>query len=551
MTPLEPPQTQPGLSDYLAILNRRKWVIVQAVAIVTVVAYILSAQQPKQFEASADVLLTRQNVSSIVTGITNPDVYTSPDRFAATQAGLARSPDVATRAITTSGVQNRSGGDLLANSSVSPESNADLLRFTVRDAEPEIATALANAYARAFTSFKAELDTAQLAKARKELQERITDLRRTGQASGESYQELVNSATQLRTMELLQTPNLVTTLATGAGQIAPTPKRNAMLGAFVGLLLGLGIAFLWETLDKRVRTVGEIERRLGLPLLARIPDPPKRLQDRNRLVMLEDPDDAHAEAIRRLRTNLEFANIDEAARVIMVTSSAEREGKSTTVSNLAVALARAGRRVVLVDLDLRQPTIAGYFTLDRRPGATDVVLGRVTLADALTSIPVPGPSSLRANGGGSPARGLLSVIPSGELPASPGEFVGTQAVANLIEKLRSEYEFVLLDAPPILAVGDAMALSSHADAVLVVCRLGMVDRGMLADLARELEASPARKLGFAATGVSASEHYGYRYGHRHAHPERDEQAATDASRPSELSTVRTLRREEKRSAAET
>jgi succinoglycan biosynthesis transport protein ExoP len=551
MTPLDLPQTQPGLSDYLAILNRRKWVVVQAVAIVTVVAYVLSAQQAKEFQASADVLLTRQNVSNIVTGVTNPDVYSSPDRFAATQAGLARSPDVAARAIATAGVRNRGAGDLLANSFVSPQSNADLLRFTVSDADPEIAATLANAYARAFTSFKAELDTAQLAKARKELQARIADLRRSGQASGSSYQELVNSATQLRTMELLQTPNLVTTLATGAAQIAPTPKRNAMLGAFVGLLLGLGIAFLWETLDKSVRTVGEIERRLGLPLLARIPDPPKRLQDRNHLAMLEDPDDAHAEAIRRLRTNLEFANIDEGARVIMVTSAAEREGKSTTVSNLAVALARAGRGVVLVDLDLRQPTVEGYFKIERRPGATDVVLGRVALADALRSIPVPGPSGLRANLGGSPGRGLLSVIPCGELPASPGEFVGTQAVANLIQKLRAEYEFVLLDAPPILAVGDAMALSSHADAVLVVCRLGIVDRGMLADLARELEASPARKLGFAATGVSASDHYGYgyRYGHRDA--VRLEHAATEASPPGDLSTVRTLRRGEKHSAAET
>lgn len=515
MTPGDLHPRQLGLSDYLTILNRRKWVIVQTTLIVAMVAFFLSARQDAVYEANAQVLLTRQNISAVVTGVTSPDIYVSPERFAETQAGLARAPEVAERAISASGITSRTAGDLLSSSGVSPKSNADLLRFTVEDGDPTIARTLANAYAQAFTEYKTDLDTAQLSQARKDLERRLSELRRSGQSDTDTYRELSDSAQQLRTMELLQTPNRVVRPAAAAGQIAPTPKRNATLGAFLGLLLGLGIAFLWETLDKRVRTEEEVERRLGLPLLSRLPEPPRRLGRENRLTMIDDPQDAHAEAIRRLRTNLEFANVDGAAHVIMVTSAVEREGKSTTIANLAVALARSGRNVVLVDLDLRQPMIANFFDLHGRPGITDVVLGRAEVASALTTIRLPVQASLtHSTNGRIGATGRIRVLPSGPLPANPGEFVGTQSLARVLDALRADAEFVLLDAPPVLSVGDAMTLSARADAILLVAHLGIVQRKMLADVSRELGASPARKLGFVVTGADVRDTYGYGYGHR-------------------------------------
>jgi succinoglycan biosynthesis transport protein ExoP len=514
MTPSELHPRQLGLSDYLAILNRRKWVIVQTTLVVAVVAFVLSARQDKVFEAGAGVLLTRQNLSNVVTGVTSPDVYITPERFAETQAGLARAPEVASRAIELSGVTSRSPGGLLGSSSVHPRSNADLLDFTVDDGDPQIATKLANAYATAFTEYKTDLDTAQLSQARKDLEERVAELRRTGQTGTDLYRELVNSAQQLRTMELLQTPNLVVQPATGAGQIAPTPKRNALLGVFLGLLLGLGIAFLWETLDKRVRSDEEIERRLGLPLLSRVPEPPRRLEKEGRLTMIDDPQDPHAEAIRRLRTNLEFANVDGSAKVLMITSAVEREGKSTTIANLAVALARSGRNVALVDLDLRQPVLANYFGLQGRPGITEVVLERADLTSTLARVLLPMSSSAALSRNGSVgAVGRLNVIPAGPLPANPGEFVGTQALARVLEQLRADHDFVLLDSTPFLSVGDAMTLSAEVDGIVVVTRLGVVQRRMLSDLARELEASPALKLGFVVTGADLKGSYAYGYGY--------------------------------------
>ena len=141
----------------------------------------------------------------------------------------------------------------------------------------------------------------------------------------------------------------------------------------LGLMLGIGLAFARDALDTRVRSAAEIGDRLQTTLLARIAAPPRALRRRNRLVMIASPHSAQAEAFRMLRANLEFVNLDRGARSIMVTSALEKEGKSTTVANLAVALARAGKKVALVDLDLRRPAIATFFALPYSlPGVTNI-----------------------------------------------------------------------------------------------------------------------------------------------------------------------------------
>ena len=263
--------------------------------------------------------------------------------------------------------------EFLRDSDVSPRTNADLLRFTVHNGDDAVARRLANSYARAFTQYKFDLDTGQVRKARQELVKRLDELRRAGDTQSAQYRELLDSERELRTLELLQVQSPIVERATRAPQTAPRPIRSVLLGAMLGAILGLGLAFLWEALDKRVRTEEEIERRLDLPLLSRVPAPGKRVRDEGQLSMLSTGQDASAEAIRRLRTNLEFALLDRDIRVLMVTSAVQQEGKSTTVSNLAVALARSGRDVALVDLDLRRPLVADLFGVRRLPGLTDVV----------------------------------------------------------------------------------------------------------------------------------------------------------------------------------
>src|SRR5581483_9269843 len=175
----------------------------------------------------------------------------------------------------------------------------------------------------------------------------------------------------------LETPrHVVDRVATEAAQVAPRPLRNGVLGLLLGLVLGVALAFLRDELDTRVRTSDEVARVLELPLLARLAEPPRRLRGKTRLVTVERPHGPHAEAFRMLRTNFDCVNLDRGARMLMVTSALQGEGKSTTTANLAVALARSGKHVLLVDFDLRRPTIARFFDLEGKTGVSDVVLGQ-------------------------------------------------------------------------------------------------------------------------------------------------------------------------------
>jgi capsular exopolysaccharide synthesis family protein len=499
--PFEQTHAEPTLSDYLAIIRRHRWVIVLTTVILPLVAYTLSAQQPNVYSASSEVLLNRQDIGSALTGVPNVNAYSDPDRYARTQAALARTPDVARRTLERAGVQD-TPANFLSHSAVTPQENADLLRFNVSGSNPETVARLVNAYSEAFTRYKLEMDTQSLQTARKELQGRLGELRKQGAVNTEVYRDLLKKEQDLRTIELLQARPTVVRQAAAAGQIAPTPKRSAILGAILGLALGVGLAFAWNALDKRIRSAEEVETVLGIPLLARLPKPSRGSKG---LAMLSDPNDVEAESVRRLRTSLELANLEAQAKVIMVTSPAAVQGKSTTIANLGVALARSGRTVALVDLDLRQPMIATFFGIESLPGVTDVALGRVALQDALHRVRIPGPTR---GTGIAATSGRLRVLASGSPPPSPGEFVGTQALAQILERLRSEHDLVLVDAPPMLAVGDAMTISTRVDGMFAVVRLGHTDRAMLRDFSRGLHASPAHKLGFVLTGVEARDMYG-------------------------------------------
>jgi Mrp family chromosome partitioning ATPase len=281
-------------------------------------------------------------------------------------------------------------------------------------------------------------------------------------------------------------------------------------------VLGIGLAFLWEALDTRVRSAEEIDERLHLPLLGRLPEPAKRLRAQNRLAMVDEPNGVGAEAFRILRTNLEFANLERGAKTIMVTSALESEGKSTTAANLAVAFARAGKRVVLVDLDLRRPFVDKFFTLNGHPGVTQVALGMATLDEALIPVAVARPEGAHANGNGNgngnghaKVEGFLQILRSGPIPPDPGEFAATHALEAIIDELRARADVVIIDSAPLLHVGDSVTLSSKVDAMLLVARLNILKRPVLNELHRVLDTCPAQKLGFVVTGSNLEDGYGY------------------------------------------
>jgi succinoglycan biosynthesis transport protein ExoP len=503
-----------ALRDYLRVVRRRKWIILQAVVLVPLVAVGLSLQQRTMYRASAEVLLPTQNVVTQLSGVTDPSVYQSPDRRAQTQADLARVPAVARDALRRAGLQ-RTVSDFLNHSAATAKTDADLLELSADDHRPDVARRLATAYAQAFSAYRASLDTAPYANARRQ----ATDELRALSPGSPAYQQLLAKRAQLDTNMALLTKNAVPVKAAeSAARVQPRPVRNGVLGFVLGLVLGVALAFIREALDTRLRSSDEIEERVGLPLLARVPAPPKRLRKDGGLVMIDEPHGAQAETFRLLRTNLDFVRMVSKPGTILVTSALEREGKSTTSANLAVALARAGQRVGLVDLDLRRPALHTFFDLDGLPGLTHIALREAELEDALVPFVFTNPTrnlnGANQNGGTNGnghgiRRGELVVVGSGPLPPNPGEFAGSPAVARVLDDLRKRFDTVLIDTPPALQVGDPMSLSRHVDGVLVVCRMDILRRPMLTDLRRTLDASPAEKLGFILTGAETEDGYGY------------------------------------------
>lgn len=505
------------LRDYVKVLRRSKWLVIFFVVLVPACALLLELGKDARYSASADVLITNQN-AAVLLGL--PDAGSSQqsaDRYAQTQAAIARTPALARQTLRAAGVSGETPRSFLSRSSVSARPNEDLLRFEVEDGNAAKAVALATEYARQFPNYRRVLDEAALARTRAEVQQQLDRLDAEGQSGSVLYKTLASKREQLSAIEALQTTSAqLVRPADEAAQIAPRPTRALVLGLVLGLLAWVAVAFAWDALDSRVRSPEEIANVLKLPLLARLPAPPKHLRQYEGLVTLEDPLSPGAEAFRMLRTNLEFVSLGVEARTILVTSASASEGKSTTVANLAVSLAQGGKSVAVVDCDLRRPMIAELFGVTASTGLTDVALGRNKSERVMRRVNLNG--SAAANGSRRPGRtrdelGALAVLPPGPLPPNPGEFIGTNAVAEIIATLRGLYDIVLIDTPPMLQVGDAMALCRSVDAVLVVVRLNVARKHTVAETRRMLDSCPANELGVIVTDAQRDDaaYPGYDY----------------------------------------
>jgi receptor protein-tyrosine kinase len=490
------------LRGYLDVLLRRKWYVLLAFVLAPAVAVAYSFTQPKRYEATAKVLLSRQNLSSALSGA-NADINQDPNRFAQTQVEIARVPALALRVLRANHLDGVTAESFLHDSRVIAEGNADILEFRVRANAPARARLLATSYAREFTTYRRAIDAASFARAERALRTRLQQLRASGEGRSRLYANLLVKEEQLRTLATLGTSNaVVLRAADDAVQVQPRPVRNGILAGLLGLLLGVVAAAVIEALDMRARSAKEISGVLGVPLLGRVPQPRRR----SSLVMVTAPSSADAEAFRMLRSNLDLVLKNKDRRTIMVTSALGVEGKTTTLSKLAVALALAGRHVIAVDLDLRRPSLHFMFGVSRVPGVSDIVAGGLRLDNAL--MPVP----LRIDGDPKRTRaqtGRLEILPSGTPPLDPGEFVGRESVALLIRELRSRADVVLVDAPPLLQVGDAMTLSEAVDGLLLVVRPKVAQRDALDELGRVLTSAGTEKLGFVLTGSRSGEIPGY------------------------------------------
>ncbi|TFD06162.1 MULTISPECIES: polysaccharide biosynthesis tyrosine autokinase [unclassified Cryobacterium] len=277
--------------------------------------------------------------------------------------------------------------------------------------------------------------------------------------------------------------------------VSPNVPLNIALGALVGLALGVGIAVLRETLETRIRNTRDVEALTDLPILGGIVFDPKA-KDRP-LIVHVDPRSPRAESFRTLRTNLQFLDVGRVDRAFVITSSIESEGKSTTGANLAIALADAGSRVLLVDADLRRPKVADYMDVEGAVGLTDVLIGRAELADVIQPW----------------GKGQLFVLPAGHVPPNPSELLGSTRMTQLIAEFNRAFDVVIFDAPPLLPVTDAAILAKNVGGALVVVAAGRTHKNQLTGAIAALNNVGAPISGLVLTMLPTSGPDAYGYGH--------------------------------------
>jgi capsular exopolysaccharide synthesis family protein len=542
-----------SLSDYVGVVWRRKWIALLVTVMVTAAAFGFSERQQKLYAATSQLVNTTSSTSSAVAK------NSSGNTWSTSHAPLLAGPKGAEWVIQHSGLGKISSAQLLSETTVTADPNLDAIDFTVTDPNPTVAQRLSSAWASFSGGYSNKIDSTNLVSQISYLKHQITQDRKQITIN-KNFQNkslgtdatLIAAANASLTTEIatdgstlakkqIQSDNpglqLNSRISQSANKTQPKTARNALIGLVLGLILGVILAFLQDLLDTRIRTVDEVGRRLRLPLLASIPSRPRALREHS-VVLMSPQGGAQmptAEAFRILKLNLS-STLRRGMKVIMFTSASDDEGISTTIANLAVALTRSGQHVVVVDANMRRPALGGFFGLDDRTGVSDILSGHSQLGDALTIVDVsrehPIEASTNGSGGGA---GLLEVLPAGPIPGDAAELLDSRAMTELLRELRTRADVVLVDAPPMLPVTDAMVLGTKVDAVVVVARARLASRPQLVALGRALEACAAPRLGFVFVGGAAddAQEYGGYVGTSHA-PQADAVPQPGQTRETEL-----------------
>jgi capsular exopolysaccharide synthesis family protein len=276
----------------------------------------------------------------------------------------------------------------------------------------------------------------------------------------------------------------------GKSPVHPRPRLNISLGVLLGLLAGTLLALVMDALDRTMKLPAQAVSSFGAPLLAVVPR--GRTSEIGPSAVIDQPRSPAVEAYRTLRTSIRYLDPDHPIHTLLVTSPASGDGKTTTATNLAVALAAGGAHVVLVEADLRKARLAEALGLPEGVGVTSVLTGSADLGESIQRW-----------------RDTLDVLLAGPTPPNPSELLSSQAMVNVIDALRMQYDMVVIDAPPVIPVTDAVALAVHVDGVIVVARAGKTHLGSAVETRRRLDAVGANTVGSVLNAVKPSAALGY------------------------------------------
>lgn len=518
------------LRDYLSVFARRKWIVVFSVALVAGAALLFSVLQSPLYEGKARLFL---EASSSVFDSTGGQSL-SPARVQ-TEIQVLQSGPVKDL------VREKMGSAPPA--SVTQVGLTEVLEVRVQAPQPRMAAELTDAYVTSYLDYRRKQAVDDLVAKAKEIQRVLDDLKaqvadldsRTAAARPAGAPAAAGSTSERdalisqqalfkQRLDQLNVDTSITNTSASAATpaeasntpVSPRPVRNGLMGLGLGLIMGIAGALLVEHLDDSIKSKDDLEAAAhGLPVLGLIPAVASwKNRNDTRLISRAEPSSPAAEAYRSLRTSISFLGVDRSMRVLQVTSSNAAEGKTTTIANLGIALARAGERVVIVNCDLRRPRIHDFFGLPDSVGFSNVFLGQMPISSALQE--VPGEPNLR-------------LLASGRLPPNPSEVLASARTEQIFSALKSQNVMVLIDCPPVLPVTDAAVLSSRVDGIVLVASAGSTTGKDLGRAIELLGQVGAPLLGTVLNGVSAEGGYGYQYGY-YAAPPPDEEAGNGNGR---------------------
>lgn len=502
------------IREYLALLWHWAWIIALAALIAGAVAFLFSRRMTQYFQASTTVLVNEAPATKTAD-------YTSlmaSERLTSTYSKMISTEPVLTA------VQERLGlslplRDLRGMITVTPVRDTQLIQVSVESTDPGAAAAIANALVQVFSTQIQSIQSNRFAQSKSSLETQLADLERqinqysTAASSAilpaekerleakvdqyrEIYTNLLQSYEQVRLSEAQTISSVVQVepAAIPTSPVRPKVLQNTVLAALIGGLLAVGIILGREALDDTIKTPEEVTKHLGLPVLGVINHYPC---PENFLVTEMQPRSPAAEAFRTLRTNVSYASVDRPVSTLLVTSAEPGEGKTTVISNLAIVMAQNGRKVTLIDCDLRHPTIHRRFGLNNRQGISRLFF---QITDQL-------------NGSCQATRiENLSVMATGQLPPNPAELLGSKRMQDILGMVREKADIALIDTPPILAVTDASVLAPTVDGVLVVVRPGKTRASAARQTVEQLRRVNAPLLGVVMNNLNLrGSRYGYRY----------------------------------------
>ncbi|MGH9189631.1 MAG: polysaccharide biosynthesis tyrosine autokinase [Acidimicrobiales bacterium] len=484
--------------ERLGFVRRRMSLIVLVTVLATAGATGADYLRTPVYEASAQVQLTEPRPGVFFEDSSAP--LTSDEREVTTQIRVVTSEPVRVKVREVLGEAPAVSAELFGKSNI--------IRIRARDSDPQDAADVANAYATSFKEVRKALAIDEILAAVEQTQERLRQLQREiDRAPPPERDALVQRRAALDTkVDELQ---IKAKAQTGDAEIVvparaprsksePQPARAGAMAFGAGLVLGMLLAASVDAFDDSIKNKGEFERLFpDLPVLGMIPVIGSwKAKDQALVVSLTEPRAPAAEAYRSLRTAVEYGEREPFLGTLQVTSASESEGKSTTAANLGVAFAAEGHRVVLVCCDLRRPRLHEFFGLTNDIGFTSVLLGKVPLSEALQEVPT---------------QPRLFVLASGPLPPNPSELLASGRTFEVITSLQSDADIVIVDSPPVLPVTDALVMSSHVDATVLVAVVASTNRREVRRAVELLDHVDAALVGAVLNGIGREDSYGDSY----------------------------------------